>query len=75
MWHVLSRSGVATLRTAIHLLLTYLLTYLHHPVYECSTFSSCLPILVRVLSLLDDRSQQRPERTPTTGHRIRGIIA
>jgi len=28
MWHVTSRSGVATLRTAIHLLLTYLLTYL-----------------------------------------------
>ena len=26
MWHVSSRSGVATLRTAIHLLLTYLLT-------------------------------------------------
>jgi len=25
MWHVSSRSGVATLRTAIHLLLTYLL--------------------------------------------------
>ena len=24
MWHVISRSGVATLRTAIHLLLTYL---------------------------------------------------
>ena len=24
MWHVSSRSGVATLRTAIHLLLTYL---------------------------------------------------
>ena len=30
MWHVCSRSGVATLRTAIHLLLTYLLTY-HDP--------------------------------------------
>ena len=29
MWHVSSRSGVATLRTAIHLLLTYLLTYTH----------------------------------------------
>ena len=29
MWHVSSRSGVATLRTAIHLLLTYLLTYIH----------------------------------------------
>jgi len=27
MWHVSSRSGVATLQTAIHLLLTYLLTY------------------------------------------------
>ena len=27
MWHVSSRSGVATLRTAIHFLLTYLLTY------------------------------------------------
>ena len=27
MWHVSFRSGVATLRTAIHLLLTYLLTY------------------------------------------------
>ena len=26
MWHVSSRNGVATLRTAIHLLLTYLLT-------------------------------------------------
>ena len=26
MWHVSSRSGVATLRTAIHLLLTLLLT-------------------------------------------------
>ena len=26
MWHVSSRSGVATLRTAMHLLLTYLLT-------------------------------------------------
>ena len=27
-WHVSSRSGVATLRTAIHLLLTYLLIHL-----------------------------------------------
>ena len=31
MWHVSSRSGVATLRTAMHLLLTYLLTYLPTP--------------------------------------------
>jgi len=28
MWHVSSRSGVSTLRNAIHLLLTYLLTYI-----------------------------------------------
>jgi len=28
MWHVSSRSSVATLRTAMHLLLTCLLTYL-----------------------------------------------
>ena len=28
MWHVSSRSGVAILRTAIHLLLTYSLTYM-----------------------------------------------
>ena len=28
MWHVSSRSSVATLRTAMHLLLIYLLTYL-----------------------------------------------
>jgi len=27
MWHVSSRSGVATLRTAIHLLLSYLLCF------------------------------------------------
>ena len=30
MWHVSSRSGVATLRTAMHLLLTYLLTLQGH---------------------------------------------
>ena len=29
-WHVSSRSGVATLRTAIHLLLTYLLSVCGH---------------------------------------------
>jgi len=29
MWHVSSRSGVAILQTAIHLLLTYSLTYTH----------------------------------------------
>ena len=33
IWHVSSRSGVATLRTAIHLLLTYLLTPTPSPVF------------------------------------------
>jgi len=40
MWHVSSRSGVATLRTAVHLLLTYLLTYLHTHTH---TFNGPLP--------------------------------
>ena len=51
MWHVSSRSGVATLRTAIHLLLTYLLAYnifvqflsLHrHGTSLHNTLSTCL---------------------------------
>ena len=43
MWHVSSGSGVATVRTAIHLLLTYLLTYLlyltrnQHPAIDNKT--------------------------------------
>ena len=36
MWRVSSRSGVATLQTAIHLLLAYLLTYTNQGVYKCS---------------------------------------
>jgi len=36
MWHVSSRSGVATLRTAIHLLLTYLLTNVEQPAQQRS---------------------------------------
>ena len=39
MWHVSSRSGVATLRTAIHLLLTFLLTYLL--TYDDERMSRC----------------------------------
>ena len=48
MWHVSSRSGVATLRTAIHLLLTYLLTVA--VLFEGSlrvpwlSFAKCLPL-------------------------------
>jgi len=43
MWHVSSCSGVANLRTAIHLLLTYLLTSLPRYVCVCGlpVFKSC----------------------------------
>ena len=41
MWHVSSRSGVATLRTAIHLLLTYLLT--HARARKCAIMTRCRP--------------------------------
>ena len=34
VWHVSSRSSVATLRTAIHLLLTYLLSWSHDCDYD-----------------------------------------
>ena len=44
MWHVSSRSGVATLRTAIHLLLTYLLTY-----YTCRRALVLFAYTVQVL--------------------------
>ena len=38
MWHVSFRSGVATLRTAIHLLLTVLLTYFGLPLLRYAQF-------------------------------------
>ena len=44
MWHVSSRSGVATLRTAIHLLLTYLLTYLPSVRYVCLITLACTDV-------------------------------
>ena len=40
MWHASFRSGVATLRTDIHLLLTYLLTYLN-PVLCIGMVTAC----------------------------------
>ena len=42
MWHVSSRSGVATLRTAIHLLLTYLLTYYYLNIYWTDLHEICM---------------------------------
>jgi len=42
MWHTSSRSGVATLRTAIHLLLTY-----YRPV-KLRTYTACISPLIRL---------------------------
>ena len=42
MWHVSSRSGVATLRTAIHLLLTYSSTESPVHVLMCVVFLACV---------------------------------
>jgi len=50
MWHVSSRSGVATLRTAMHLLLTYLLiTAAKQKSYQtahCNIKSAVLTLLI-----------------------------
>jgi len=48
MWHVSSRSGVVTLRTAIHLLLTYLLTY-----QERGAVTAILPVRLSVCHSLE----------------------
>jgi len=49
MWHVSSRSGVTTFRTAIHLLLTYLLTLLYRRYYVsgCPSVCACVRSYVR----------------------------
>ena len=55
VWHVSSRSGVATLRTAIYLLLTYLLTYTDPPLnpstfvsgVRCKLFSTTVRVICR----------------------------
>ena len=47
MWHVSSRSGVATLRTAIHLLLTYLLR-------QCDRSTLLLLLLLQIELNKDD---------------------
>jgi len=50
IWHVSSRSGVATLRTAIHLLLTYLLTDALHRLSE-THFGKLSSVVTRLLLL------------------------
>jgi len=51
MWHVSSRSGVATLRTAIHLLLTYL------KLYFCERLATCCFWYTQELADKADRLQ------------------
>ena len=59
MWHVSLRSSVATLRTAIHLLLTYLLTY----VFIGSVSGQ---------AVLDNDGANRRERQSSRG--VRGLL-
>jgi len=51
-WHVSSRSGVATLRTAIHLLLTYLLLCFDTVVWATGTVSGPLPLNERLMFMV-----------------------
>jgi len=62
MWHVSSRTGMATLRTAMHLLLlTYLLTYIlkvwRHLRYIHSRRFQPLPTVIRL-----DHNRELPDR-------------
>ena len=71
MWHASSRSGVATLRTAIHLLLTYLLTEdrarAHH-----KTIISLFPGVRRqtLTKMLTTKSSGRPQQLQLCRHRV-----
>ena len=56
MWHVSSRSGVAALRTAIHLLLTYLLTCLDGRWQDAEAVAK--DELQRVLQMTEVRRRQ-----------------
>ena len=49
VWHVSCRSGVATLRTAIHFLLTYLLTYgtTGNELHVIAAYTYCVPLSSR----------------------------
>ena len=74
IWHVSSNSGVATLRTAIHLLLTYLLTYLLllRAVFGASLWRGGQPSSIQQLLVawcMDDH--HRPVRVSWCEHRAR----
>ena len=86
MWHVSSRSGVATLRTAIHLVLTYLLytncicptARLMLAAYSLRTrryvsATSCGPVSVRLSARLSVTSRCSIETAPTSS--IRSVVS
>jgi len=74
MWHVSSRSGVATLRTAVHLLLTYVLTRAQVAAYMAVSWlvpvvGSCLPLFCLLVvyqysDRLDDLLASSPAQDP-----------
>jgi len=63
MWHVSSRSGVATLRTAIHLLLTYLLITKRTDNIPSPPTKRCRFIYLRFISLFLSYNYIRPFTT------------
>ena len=64
MWHVSSRSGVATLRTAIHLLLTYLQQFSKHLKQRVRDFMFSQRGLLRHAQLLGVRQLQLTVKKP-----------
>jgi len=68
MWHVSSRSGVATLQTAIHLLLTYLQVKFFHGVEPVELIRHRAKFS-RVQQQLSDMCHRRPVEAATGRHR------
>jgi len=69
IWHVSSRSGVATLRTAIHLLLTYLPTTAGGFAAELQRYRYLLPACGRRTAgvpVLSSKSEQRRDEGGST---------
>ena len=76
VWHVSSRSGVATLRTAVHLLLTYLLANgcwcacatVQLSAWQLSATAPSVPAATQRASSSPTASASRPSSsTPTSG--------
>ena len=71
MWHASSRSGVATLRTAIHLLLTYLLTEDRARAHHKAIISLFPGVRRQTLTkMLTTKSSGRPQKLQLCRQRV-----